>query len=226
MLRDPAALDASPRLVALAGFASLLTDAPWTVDAADVARLQSNAALDDVGLVQVVSIVAMFNHLTRVADATGIELDYESPLPTYEVDMAREPLPRPDPEAWPRPEARLPLSLRPATAEAFAGWRDYVHAPAAGLTDRDRAVLARAAAHHLCDAAGVAAHAEGVPATGREERLAAFAEKLTVSPWRMTEADIESLRAEGMADPTVLRAIAVVGFQNAASRVRFAGVEL
>jgi alkylhydroperoxidase family enzyme len=221
VLRDPAAVSGNDRVRALAGFASLLTDAPWTVDAGDLGRLRA-AGLRDDEIVQTVTIVAVFNHLTRVADGTAIEFDYTTQLAEYEVDRTREPLPRPDPSEWPRPEPRLPLSLRPDTAAALAAWRAFAFTPDAGLSARDRAVIARATAHHLCDAAGVAEHADAVPASAREAALAGYAEKLTLSPWRMTASDLAPLRAEGLDDRGLLHAIALVGHQNAASRVRLA----
>ncbi len=58
----------------MAGMASLLTEAPWTVDAGDLDRLRA-VGLGDATVVQVVTIAAMFNHLVRAADGTGIELE-------------------------------------------------------------------------------------------------------------------------------------------------------
>lgn len=199
----------------------MLTDAPWAVDEGDIAELRE-AGLDDEAVVQVVTIVAMFNHLVRAADGTGIEADYPSPLPRFEVDRDREPLPRPERAKWPSPRPRLPLSLRPATEAALAAFRAYVLAPGAGLSARDRAVIARTAALHLCDAAGLAEHGNALPRDAREAALAAYAEKLTVSPWKMTADDLAPLRAAGLDDRGALHVIATVGLQNALSRLRLA----
>ncbi|APR88164.1 hypothetical protein A7982_13513 [Minicystis rosea] len=217
MLRDPSALSATPRGRAIAGFASLLTDAPWTVDDGDFARLREGG-LDDEAIVQVVTIAAVFNHLVRMADGTGIEADYPSPLPRFEVDRDREPLPRPERADWPVPRPRLSLSLRPASEAAIAGWRAYIFTEGAGLSARDRAVIARTVAWHVCDAASVEEHGEG-PRDAREATLAAYAEKLTVSPWRMSAEDLAPLRAEGLDDRGVVHVIATVGLQNALSRL-------
>jgi alkylhydroperoxidase family enzyme len=210
----------TPRRRALAGLASILTEAPWTVDDGDLARLRE-AGLTDGDIVQATAIAAVFNHLTRVADATGIAVDYVSALPRIRVDPAREPLPRPPPDTWPRPQRRLALSPAPVR-EAIAAWRAYAFTPSAALPERDRAVLARAAAFHTCDAAGVAAFADAEPRSAREAALAAFAEKLTVTPWRMAEADLAPLRALGLADRDVLHAIALVGLANMLSRLTLA----
>jgi alkylhydroperoxidase family enzyme len=179
-----------------------------------------DSGLSDEAIVQVAAIAAVFSHLTRVADATGLELDYVSPLPRFDVDAAREPLPRPDPSAWPRVAQRLPLALLPPFPGAFAAWRAHTFAPSEALSARDRAVLARAAALHLCDAAGAAALEDAAPRTPRDAALAAYAEKLTLTPWRMAEADLTPLCREGLDDRALLHAVAVVGFQNAESRLR------
>lgn len=221
MLRDPATAGATARERALAGLASVVTEAPWTVDAGDLGRL-SAAGLRDDEIVQAVSIAAVFNHLTRVADATGIEPDYTTSLPRLAVDVAREPLPRPDPGAWPRPAPRLPLSLRPATEAAVAAWRAYAFAPSAGLSARERTLAARVAAFHTADAAGVAAHAGATPESPREAALAAFAERLTLAPWRVAPADLDALRAHGCDDRALLDLIATIGFQNMDSRLTLA----
>lgn len=221
VIGDPRGLDVGPREKALAGIASLVTEAPWTVDAGDLDRLRA-AGLRDDEIVQAVTIAAVFNHLTRAADATGVEPDYASALPRMVVDAARDPLPRPPPDAWPTPAPRLPLSLRPALEEALVRWRSYARTPTPRLSARDRAVLARTSAHGTCDAAGVAEHAEAVPGTPREQALAAFAERLTLTPWRMRPDDLDALRAHGLDDRSLLEAIAVVGFQNMESRVRLA----
>src|SRR6185437_6104793 len=102
IIADPEALDAPPRERALAGMASLLTEAPWTVDAGDLDRLRA-VGLGDESVVQVVTIAAMFNHLVRAADATGIEFDYTTALPKLAVNRDRAPVPRPAPAEWPRP---------------------------------------------------------------------------------------------------------------------------
>ena len=201
--------------------ASLLTEAPWTVDAGDLDRLRA-VGLGDESVVQVVTIAAMFNHLVRAADATGIEFDYTTALPKLAVNRDRAPVPRPAPAEWPRPEPRLPRSLRAATMAALEAWRAYLFERSEVLLRRERAVIARTAAFHLCDAAGVEAWAGAAAETARERALAAFAEKLTVTPWRMDPRDVEALRAEGLDDVQVLHAIAGVGLQNVQSRVHLA----
>ncbi|EYF06368.1 hypothetical protein [Chondromyces apiculatus] len=222
VLRDPRGLVLPPRERALSGLAALLAEAPWTLEDEDVDRLRA-ASLSDEEIAHAVAIVGMFSHFTRAADATAIAPDYTSPLPRLEIDMSREPLPRPAPEDWPRRPARLRFDrLLPDIAGGFARWRDYVFTATAALSEQDRATLARAAAFQLCDAGALSEHAHASPSSPREETLAGFAEKLTLTPWRMEQADVEALRSIGLDDRAVLHAIAVVGYQNQASRVRLA----
>ena len=107
----------------------------------------------------------------------------------------------------------------------MAQWRRYVAQPGAGLSAHERAVLARAAAYQLCDARGLAAWSDARPETPREQALAAFAEKLTLAPWRMIPTDLawlRNLQDGGLDDRSILAAVALVGFQNMESRVRLA----
>jgi alkylhydroperoxidase family enzyme len=219
-VRDPSALSLPPRERAIAGLAALLTEAPWTVDGADFDRVRS-AGVSDEGIVQAVTIAAAFNHLTRVADGTGVEPDYASPLPRIQIDATRGAIPRPARADWPvrLSEARLPLSLRPRTQAAFAAWRAYVREPSAALSARDRAVIGSAAAAGSCDATGVAYWGDVMPATAREIALSSYATLLTEMPWRGGAEALEPLRALGLDDRGLLDVIGLVGTQNMASRV-------
>jgi alkylhydroperoxidase family enzyme len=223
-VRDPSALVLPPRERALAGLAAVMTEAPWTVDEADLDRVRT-AGVSDEGIVQAVTIAALFNHLTRVADGTGVEPDYASPLPRLEVDATREAVPRPERRDWPAPlpSQRLPLSLRPRTAEAIAAWAAYARTPSAALSMLDRAVVGSAVARQLCDAVGVASWA---PAAGagstRDSALQNYAETLTVTPWRVGGPDLEPLKQAGLDARGLLDVIGLVGFQNMESRVRLA----
>lgn len=189
------------------------------MDDGDLARLRG-AGLGDEEIVQATTIAAVFNHLTRVADATGVEPDYPSPLPRIAVDKAREPLPRPAPEAWPRPAPRLALALRPMTEAAVARWRAYAFAPSDALSTRDREVVARAVAADVGDGASVGDLAAASPSTDREATLATYAASLSAAPWRSTAESLAPLRALGMDDRGVLDVVATVGFLSMASRLR------
>jgi hypothetical protein len=180
--------------------------------------------LTSEAIVQAVTVTSMFNCFTRVADATGIDFDYTSPLPRLIVDHAREPLPRPERGSWPKrePIADLSIALRPATQAALARWSEYVFERDAPLSRRDRAVLARTVAQHVCDSAGVEPRPDAAPRDPREAALAAYAEKLTVTPWRMSADDLLPLREGGLDDRGILDVISVIALENVLTRVRLA----
>jgi alkylhydroperoxidase family enzyme len=172
--------------------------------------------------VQAVTIAAMFNHHTRVADATGVEGDYPSPLPRIAIDPEKEPQPLPEKPPPAKRSGRFSLALRPRTAEMIARLGAHVRAPSEGLSARERALAGRAA----CLGSGDAERAsrwDRTPAEGpRETAIAAYATKLTRTPWRMREADLAALRAHGFEDRGLLDLIAVVAVENLAARVRLA----
>lgn len=167
---------------------------------------------------------AFFNHLNRVADGVGIELDYPTGLPAM-ARVDRAPLPRPERAAWPRPSSvptRLSLEQRAATGEAFARWSDHVLERDAPLSRRDRAVVRRAVAGALCHEGLFALLEFATPAGGREEALSTYADTLTRSPWRVDSSSLAPLRAAGLDDEALLDVIALTSFQNAASRIELA----
>jgi alkylhydroperoxidase family enzyme len=223
VVRNPSALVLPPRERALAGLATVMTEAPWTVGDEDLDRLRA-AGVSDEGIVQAVTIAAIFNHLTRVASGTGVEPDYASPLPRMRLDWHHAGILRPDAAEWPKPPAapRLQLALRPATREAIEAWSAYAQTPSEALPSEDRAVIRRAVANGLCDAAGVAAWGDAQPNSARQGSLVEYAEVLTVMPWRIAADDLDPLRQLGFDDRGLLDVIGLVGFQNMESRLRLA----
>jgi hypothetical protein len=202
------------RYAAVAAFAEILTARPWAVTPDLVAALAAEEVESAVG------VVAMFNYLTRVADASGIEFDYASPLPVFQPERTKHAPPRPEPAAWPvvPAEFRTFPSL-PDLTEAWQHWRAYVFDSDTPLTVRERQVLATTAARESCDAYRVGELGDPAPSGEREELLAAFAGKLSREPWRMAPADLDGLRAAGCPEPALLHAICVVALQNAESRL-------
>jgi alkylhydroperoxidase family enzyme len=205
---------------AIRALATAVTQEPWALERADYDRARA-AGLGDDSILQAVILSAYFNYLNRVADAVDIEFDYESALPRPDRDPLREPIPRASPQHWPTaPALGLRLSQRPLTAQAFDRWQTYVLERDEPLSRRDRAVLVRAVASSLCDARTLDALGDAVPRSPREELLAAYAEVLTATPWRLTEAHLHGLRALGLDDRGLLDVISVASFQNTASRLR------
>jgi hypothetical protein len=207
------------RGAALARFATDLTARPWSVSPDHTALLASHG-VDGAALESAIGVVAMFNYLTRVADASGIELDYASPLPAFQPRRDREPAPRPDRGAWPvvADEFRT-LPSYPATTEAWQRWHEYVFDSDEPLTRRERRLLASAAAQETCDRARADELADHTPRDEREALLDTFARKLSRTPWRMTPSDLRALRDAGHPEPALLHAISVVALQNAESRL-------
>jgi hypothetical protein len=173
----------------------------------------------------------MFNYLTRMADATGVEADYQSPLPRFTYRDITESVPRPGRHEWPPVDRSVQLlSVLPAIDAAWGRWRDYVLDSPDPISVATRQQLRSIAARAACDGAlapaddaypdGANADAAAPSTTGSGQPLAAFAEKLSRTPWLMTQSDVDSLRSTGMDDLSVLHAIAVVSYQSAESRLR------
>jgi len=61
----------------------------------------------------------------------------------------------------------------------------------------------------------------------QERAMLAFAEKMTLAPWTMTRADVDSLRAVGFDDVAILAIVQAAAYRNYITRVADAlGVEL
>jgi uncharacterized protein YciW len=209
------------RAAALADFAAVLTSRPWSITPDIGARLAAEG-VSGAPFEAATGVVAMFNYLTRVADASGIEFDYASPLPAFTPERAREPAPRPGRDQWPviAPELRsYGFPSFPELSRAWQDWRDYVFGSAEPLTGRERRLLAGAAARESCDRSRADELSAYSPQGDREALLVAFARKLSSRPWQMGPADLDGLRAAGYPEPALLHAISVVALQNAESRL-------
>lgn len=202
---------------ALARFAVTVTAEPWALTREVVADVAAQG-VDADALEAAAGVVGIFNHFTRVADASGIEFDYPTPLPAFEPDSCRVPPPRPARADWPVAERR-DFVRRPALLAAWTRWRAAVLGPDEPLDRRQRRLLAAVAAEECCDAVGADRLGGEEPRTPAEELLLPFARKLSREPWAMGPDDLETLREEGFEERTLLHAISVVAFQNADSRL-------
>jgi alkylhydroperoxidase family enzyme len=200
------------RARALTQLAVTLTAQPWTVTPEMVAAV-AREGLDADMLDGVIGVIAMFNYFTRVADATGIELDYQSPLPAFAPDRAQVAAVRPDRVVASGQPGQLRLEQLRA---AWESWRSYLLDSDEPITRRDRETLASVAAAESADwttAEKLGGSGDGNPV------LITFARKLTREPWCMTEDDLKDLRAAGYPEPAILHVISVVAHQNASSRL-------
>ena len=214
----------SPRERALAGFAHVLTEIPWAVNADDITRLR-DVGISEEAIEQAILVTAFFNYFPRVADGTGIEFDYESPLPRISVDTTRDALPR-----FPKNDWNLAVNgstlpsfpHAPHIASILAPWRLLHQERTAPLELNTRRLLLCIVAEELCDAAALGSWKDAQPTNEIEKLLASFARKLTRTPWAMNAGDIETLRAAGLSDEAILAAITLVAHQNAISRMHHA----
>jgi len=208
-----------PRASALVRLAVNLTAQPWALSpaAAEDVRRQG---VDGEQFEAVVGVISMFNYFTRVADATGIEFDYLTPLPAFEPDLDQATAPRPDrSDSFGRPAGPRQRPRRAPFRAAWESWRAYVLEGSPLLGQRERRLLACIAAEEAGDWEGAEELGGVKPAEDGDDRLAGFARKLSREPWRMEERDVESLRAAGHQEPAVLHVISVVAHQNADSRL-------
>ncbi|MBV9823261.1 MAG: hypothetical protein JO144_13560 [Actinobacteria bacterium] len=203
---------------ALAAFARTLTARPWTLGPDDARQLAA-VGLPRPATVLAVGLVAMFNYLTRVADGTGIEADYDSPLPRFAYRDGAEAVPRPAREGWPPVDDSLGLlSLLPAVEVAWHGWRNYLIDGDGPLPVATRQRLRSIAAMAACD--GSIEPADLTDTADLPEPVAAFADRLSRTPWLTRAADVDALRSTGLDDRAILHVIATVAYQSAESRLR------
>jgi hypothetical protein len=177
-------------------------------------------------IVLVIGLVALFNYLTRVADGTGVEPDYESELPGFVYREVTESVPRPGPEEWPPVDPSIELlAVLPDVHAAWGRWRGYIVESPGLLPRATRLELQSIAARNACDGTmdspdkADSADASS-SATGPGYPLSNFAEKLSRTPWLMARSDVDGLRSLGMNDLSILHVIAVVAYQSAESRLR------
>lgn len=208
-----------PRARTLARLAVTLTAQPWAVTRAAV-REAGRPGLDEEQVEVAVGVISMFNYFTRVADASGIEFDYVTPLPAFQPDLRQATAPRPDRSGPPRqPAGRRLLPRDRRLQAAWESWRSYVLDTDEPVSRPERRLLATVAAEEAGDWAG--AEALGGLRSGAEAEGQAvdFARKLSRQPWRMTAGDLDRLRASGYSEAAVLHVISVVAHQSADSRL-------
>jgi hypothetical protein len=112
------------------------------------------------------------------------------------------------------------LALRPAATPALAAWRAHALEREAPLSRRQRAVIARAVAERLGDAAAVRAFADAAPSDALEQALVAMADEVARAPWRLGAGTIAALRTAGLGDAAaIFDALAVATASTTFSRI-------
>jgi len=227
VIADPRALAdraTDPKNRALVRLVTRVTEMPWALGKRDH-QLAKEAGLDDASVLHAVVLSSYFGHLNRIADAVGIDLDYEVAIPPVHAEPATPPYLVPERELWPDPDLprTLELSLRPGASEALAAWRKHALEREAPLSVRQRSVIARAVAERLGDAAGVQKFSEATPKEELENALVELAHVVTLAPWRLGAETITALRKAGLdGDVAIFDAIAVATACTTFSRITVA----
>ncbi len=204
----------------LARLATTLTAQPWALTGETV-RDALGQGLDDEQIEAAVGVISMFNYFTRVADATGIEFDYLTPLPAFEPDLRQGAAPRPS-RSRSATIGACPSRQRPQHRQfqsAWQSWRAYVLEAEEPISRRERRLLATVAAEETTDWEGAEALNGLEFQADRDDLLIGFARKLSRQPWRMEAGDLGELRTAGYSDDALLHVISVVAHQNADSRL-------
>jgi alkylhydroperoxidase family enzyme len=201
----------------IAELAIAVTEAPWTLSRKHVSRAHT-AGLGDEDVLHVIALSSYFGHLNRIADATGVPLDYEVTLVTPRPDPARAPW-----QTAPEPIAGRPaidLARRPATAAALAEWRNYIFYRDTQVTRRQRTLIARWVATWLGD--GGISPPTDLTVNPLDDALRTIAETLTLAPWRIDEQAFAALRAAGFDDAALFDVCATASSAGVFSRIEVA----
>jgi hypothetical protein len=201
----------------------LITEAPWQLTPADRAAAHE-VGLADEALVHLVMLSASFGHLNRMADAVGIELDYQVAQLPPAAEPATLPYLYPATAEWPKPAVppALTPALRPQSAAALLAWREHSLTRAAPLLPRQRHLIARAVAARLGDAATLQA-LTGAAESTLDEALIAAADQVTLAPFALGAETVARLRSAGLASAeAVFDAIATASSSTAYSRIAVA----
>lgn len=197
-----------------------LTARPWELTPQAVAGAGRHG-LDEQQVEASIAVISMFNYFTRVADATGIEFDYKTPLPAFEPDLRQAAAPRPRRSSSPASGGgrdRQRPRHGPLRA-AWESWRAYVMEADTPITRGERRLLAIIAAQESGDWEGAGSLGELSSLTDGDNPLIRFARKLSRQPWRMEASDLAELRAAGYSEDALLHIVSVVAHQNADSRL-------
>jgi alkylhydroperoxidase family enzyme len=216
---DPRAVavrHADPIVRALLQLTVAVTEQPWAITGADLARARA-AGLDDAAILHAVLQSCLFGHFNRIADAVGVDLDYPNSFGAPHVEPATPPY------LWPTssPDQHLPrpieLATRPGAVDLAAAWEQYALERDTPLTRRQRAVVFGAVATRLGDPTRPTL----VPETDLERALVDVADLVTLAPWKLGPSAYTRIRQNGLADDAaVFDAIATASGAGVFSRIR------
>jgi hypothetical protein len=207
-----------PTIRALTRLTVDVTEQPWALTGADLARVRG-AGLDDAGIVHAILQASLFGHLNRIADAVGVEADYPDTFGAPHVEPATPPYLWPSTTPDPRAPKPIDLTIRPGAIDLLEAWRAYAVDRDGCLTRRDRAVIAYAVAIRLGDAS----IADAAPETAFESVLVDLSDIVTLAPWRLEPSAFEQVRGAGLAtDDAVFDVVATASSCTVFSRIAVA----
>ncbi|NVB81419.1 MAG: hypothetical protein HOV81_23690 [Kofleriaceae bacterium] len=198
----------------IAELATIITAAPWTLTRRHLSRAHA-AGLGDEDVLHVVTLASYFGHLNRIADATGVPLDYDVRRMPPAIDPSVEPWSAAPETLVGRPA--IELARRPQTAAALAEWRSYVFYRDTPLTRRQRTLIARWVATWLGD--GGISPPTDLTINPLDEVLRSVAEVITLAPWRISDETYVPLRAAGFDDATIFDVCATATSAGVFSRI-------
>ena len=219
--RTVAAHTENPRLKMIAELTRIVAEAPWTLSRSLLSRAHT-AGLSDEDVLHVVLLAAYFGHLNRIADATGVVLDYNVQLAVPPIDPSAPPWPSAPDLVAGRPA--IDVARRAATEKALAEWRNYVFFRDAPLSRRQRTLIARWVATWLGD--GSISPPTDLTVNPLDDNLRSIAEIITLAPWKITEATFAPLRAAGFDDAAIFDVCATTTSAGVFSRIEVALVAL
>jgi hypothetical protein len=196
---------------------TIVTEQPWALSRAHLRRAKE-AGLDDADVLHAVALSCFFGHLNRIADVTGVPLDYDVRATPPHPDPCVEPWPTAPKLVTARPA--IDLALRPATAQALTDWRQYVFHRDAPITRRQRTLIARWVAHWLGD--GGISPPDDLTVNPLDDALRAMAELVTLAPWRVNDDAFAALRAAGFDDAALFDVCATASSAGVFSRIAVA----
>jgi alkylhydroperoxidase family enzyme len=220
LIEDPRALTKlapTPRMQMLVELTIQIAEAPWRLTRDHMTRAMA-AGLSEEDILHCVLIDALFGHLNRIADATGVALDYDVKLKPPAIDHAVPPWPAAPKQMTNR--SAIDLARRPTTAAALTEWRNYVFHRDAPITRRQRTLIARWVASWLGDG-GISAPAD-LTTNPLDDALRTVAEVVTLAPWRLSDATYAPLRAAGFDDAAIFDVCVTASTAGVFSRIEVA----
>ena len=205
------------RMKMIAEITTLVAEAPWTLARTLLNRAHS-AGLSNDDVLHVILLASYFGHLNRIADATGVALDYDVQLAVPPIDPSCPPWPTaPDLVAG---RAAIDVANRPATANALSDWRSYIFYRDNPLSRRQRTLIARWVATWLGD--GTISPPTDLTVNPLDDHLRTVAEVITLAPWKITDETYAPLRDSGFDDAMIFDVCATATSAGVFSRIEVA----